>query len=296
MIPSIARERPVPASRTIRKARGTAFILLAMLATSLGMVALAALLLDVIRDGIGVLSLEFINSFPHYQAEKAGAKSALAGTLWVMSMTAVFAVVVGVGAAIYLEEFATRNWFTRIVEININNLAGVPSVVYGLLGLAIFVYWMGLGRSIIAGSLTLALLILPIIIVAAREGLRSVPPTIREAAMALGSTRWQAVRFQVLPAALPTILTGFILALARAVGETAPLIAIGAFTTVLFVPTTPTDSFTVLPVQIYSWISKPLPAFRENAAAGIIVLLVVLMLMNAVAITLRNIYSRRSRW
>ena len=267
-----------------------------MLATSLGMVALAALLLDVIRDGIGVLSLEFINSFPHYQAEKAGAKSALAGTLWVMSMTAVFAVVVGVGAAIYLEEFATRNWFTRIVEININNLAGVPSVVYGLLGLAIFVYWMGLGRSIIAGSLTLALLILPIIIVAAREGLRSVPPTIREAAMALGSTRWQAVRFQVLPAALPTILTGFILALARAVGETAPLIAIGAFTTVLFVPTTPTDSFTVLPVQIYSWISKPLPAFRENAAAGIIVLLVVLMLMNAVAITLRNIYSRRSRW
>ncbi|MDE2860046.1 MAG: phosphate ABC transporter permease PstA [Chloroflexota bacterium] len=283
-------------SRTVRKARGTAFILLAILATSLGMVALAALLLDVLRDGIGVLSLEFINSFPHYQAEKAGAKSALAGTLWVMSLTAVFAMVAGVGAAIYLEEFAVRNWFTRIVEININNLAGVPSVVYGLLGLAIFVYWMGLGRSVLAGALTLALLILPIIVVAAREGLRSVPPTIREAAMALGSTRWQAVRFQVLPAAMPTILTGFILALARAVGETAPLIAIGAFTTVLFVPTTPTDSFTVLPVQIYSWISKPLPEFRENAAAGIIVLLVVLMLMNAVAITLRNIYSRRSRW
>ncbi len=296
MIPTVTYDRPAQRNRTIRKAKGTAFVALAMLATSLGVVVLAALLITVARDGIGVLSFDFINRFPHYKAAEAGAKSALAGTLWVMAITAFFSIIVGVGASIYLEEFASRNWFTKIVETNINNLAGVPSVVYGLLGLAVFVYGMGLGPTILAGGLTLALLILPIIVVASREGLRSVPPSIREAAMALGATRWQAVRFQVLPAALPTILTGFILALARAIGETAPLIAIGAFTSVLFVPTDPFDAFTVLPVQIYSWISRPLPAFQENAAAGIIVLLAVLLLMNAVAVTLRNIYSRRSRW
>ncbi len=296
MIPTATYDRPVQRNQAIRKARGIGFIFLAMLATSLGVVVLAVLLITVVRDGIGALSFDFVNSFPHYKAAEAGAKSALAGTLWVMAITAFFSIIVGVGASIYLEEFASRNWFTKIVETNINNLAGVPSVVYGLLGLAVFVYGMGFGPTIMAGGLTLALLILPIIVVASREGLRSVPPSIREAAMALGATRWQAVRFQVLPAALPTILTGFILALARAIGETAPLIAIGAFTSVLFVPTDPFDAFTVLPVQIYSWISRPLPAFQENAAAGIIVLLAVLLLMNAVAITLRNIYSRRSRW
>ena len=286
MIPTVTYDRPVQRSQAIRKARGIGFIFLAMLATSLGVVVLAVLLITVVRDGIGALSFDFVNSFPHYKAVEAGAKSALAGTLWVMAITAFFSIIVGVGASIYLEEFASRNWFTKIVETNINNLAGVPSVVYGLLGLAVFVYGMGFGPTIMAGGLTLALLILPIIVVASREGLRSVPPSIREAAMALGATRWQAVRFQVLPAALPTILTGFILALARAIGETAPLIAIGAFTSVLFVPTDPFDAFTVLPVQIYSWISRPLPAFQENAAAGIIVLLAVLLLMNAVAITL----------
>ena len=298
MIPNLpyGRSGSARSSRSVRKGRGVAFSILALSASFLGVIVLAVLLFTIIRDGIGVLGLDFINSYPSYKPEDAGAKSALAGTLWVMAFTALFAIIAGVGAAVYLEEFATRNWFTRIVEINISNLAGVPSVVYGLLGLAVFVYGMGLGRSILAGALTLALLILPIIIVASREGLRSVPPSIREAAMALGATRWQAVRFQVLPAAIPTILTGFILALARAIGETAPLIVVGAFTTVLFVPTTPTDSFTVLPVQIYSWISRPLPAFQENAAAGIVVLLVVLLMMNAVAITLRNIYSRRSRW
>ena len=296
MIPTVTYHRPAHKSQSVRKARGIGFIFLAMLATSLGVVILAVLLISVFRDGIGALSLDFINSFPHYKAEEAGVKAALPGSVWVMAVTAFFAITVGVGAAIYLEEFATRNWFTKIVETNINNLAGVPSVVYGLLGLAVFVYGLGFGPTILAGGLTLALLILPIIIVASREGLRSVPPSIREAAMALGATRWQAVRFQVLPAALPTILTGFILALARAIGETAPLIVVGAFTSVLFVPTDPFDAFTVLPVQIYSWISRPLPAFQENAAAGIIVLLAVLFLMNAVAITLRNIYSRRSRW
>ena len=283
-------------NRTTRKARGVAFEGLEVIATFLGVVVLAVLLVTVTRDGIGTLSFDFLNSFPHYRAELAGVKSALAGTLWVMGVTAFFAIIFGVGAAVYLEEFAPRNWFTRVVEININNLAGVPSVVYGLLGLSVFVYAMNIGPTILAGGLTLALLILPIIVVASREGLRSVPPSIREAAMALGATRWQAVRFQVLPAALPTILTGFILALARAIGETAPLIVVGAYTSVLFVPTDPFDAFTVLPVQIYSWISRPLPAFQDNAAAGIIVLLAVLLLMNGVAITLRNIYSRRSRW
>ena len=296
MIPAVTYDRPVHKSQAIRKARGGAFVGLAILATSLGVVVLAVLLITVTKDGIGVLSFDFINSFPHYKVVEAGVKSALAGTLWVMAVTALFAITFGVGAVIYLEEFASRNWFTKVVEININNLAGVPSVVYGLLGLAVFVYGMGLGPTILAGGLTLALLILPIIVVASREGLRSVPPSIREAAMALGATRWQAVRFQVLPAALPTILTGFILALARAIGETAPLIVVGAYTSVLFVPTSPLDAFTVLPVQIYRWVGKPLPAFQDNAAAGIIVLLTVLLLMNAVAITLRNIYSGRSRW
>lgn len=296
MIPTITYDRPVHRSQATRKARGGAFIGLAILATSLGVVVLAVLLITVTRDGIGVLSFDFLNRFPHYKAELAGVKSALAGTLWVMAVTAFFAITFGVGAAVYLEEFASRNWFTKVVETNINNLAGVPSVVYGLLGLSVFVYAMGLGFTIMAGGLTLALLILPIIVVASREGLRSVPPSIREAAMALGATRWQAVRFQVLPAALSTILTGFILALARAIGETAPLIVVGAYSSVLFVPTDPFDAYTVLPVQIYSWISRPLPAFQDNAAAGIIVLLTVLLLMNGVAITLRNIYSRRSRW
>ena len=296
MIPSITYSRPAQKSQTARKARGGLFVGLAVVATSLGVVVLAVLLVTVSRDGLGVIGFDFLNSFPHYKAELAGVKSALAGTLWVMGVTAFFAITFGVGAAVYLEEFASRNWFTKIVETNINNLAGVPSVVYGLLGLAVFAYALGLGFTILTGGLTLALLILPIIVVASREGLRSVPPSIREAAMALGATRWQAVRFQVLPAALPTILTGFILALARAIGETAPLIVVGAYSSVLFVPTDPLDAYTVLPVQIYSWISRPLPAFQENAAAAIIVLLTVLLLMNGVAITLRNIYSRRSRW
>ena len=183
MIPAVTYDRPVHKSQAIRKARGGAFLGLAILVTSLGVVVLAVLLITVTKDGIGVLSFDFINSFPHYKAELAGVKSALAGTLWVMAVTALFAITFGVGAAIYLEEFASRNWFTKVVEININNLAGVPSVVYGLLGLAVFVYGMGLGPTILAGGLTLALLILPIIVVASREGLRSVPPSIREAAL-----------------------------------------------------------------------------------------------------------------
>ena len=249
MIPRLSRRGPGGRSVLVRKGTEWAFLGLAISATVFGLVALGALLYTVAADGVGALDWGFLTSFPSRFPEQAGAKAALMGTLWVMGFTAVFAVPVGIGAAIYLEEFAPKNLLTKLIETNINTLAGVPSVVYGLLGLAVFVYWAKLGPSILAGALTLALLVLPIVIVGSREGLRAVPPSIREAAIALGATKWQAVRHQVLPAAMPSVITGIILALARAVGETAPLIAIGAFTSVFFVPTSPTDSFTVLPIQ-----------------------------------------------
>ncbi len=283
-------------SKQIRKATSSGFVALGMLATASGVFAVGLLLYVVASDGIGTLDWDFLTSFPSRFPEEAGVKPALIGTLWVMAFTALFAVTVGIGAAIYLEEFAGRNPITKIIEINITNLAGVPSVVYGLLGLALFRYWFNLGPSIITGALTLALLILPIIIVAAREGLRSVPPSIREAAIALGATKWQAVRFQVLPVAMPTMLTGIILSLARAIGETAPLIVIGAFTSVFFVPTSPTEEFVVLPIQIFSWIDRSLPGFEVNAAAGIIVLLVVLLSMSSVAVALRHMLAKRRMW
>ena len=276
-----------------RRWTGWAFIALAVLATGFGIVALGVLLYTVVTDGVGTVDWDFLNSFPSRHPEQAGVKAALLGTLWVMACTAAFSVPVGVGAAIYLEEFAPKNWLTRLIEMNITNLAGVPSVVYGLLGLAVFVYGARLGPSILAAAFTLSLLILPIIIVASREGLRSVPSSIREGALALGATQWQAVWHQVLPSGMTAILTGVILALARAIGETAPLIAIGAFTSVFFTPTSPMDSFTVLPIQIYSWVTRPLPGFQENAAGGIIVLLVVLLTLNSVAVALRHMYSKR---
>ncbi len=269
---------------------------LAIAATAFGVLALAVLLFIVFKDGIGGLDWNFLTSFPSRKPEDAGAKAALLGTLWVMGFTSLFSIPVGVGAAIYLEEFAPKSWFTRLIETNISTLAGVPSVVYGLLGLAVFVFGINLGPSIVAAAATLTLLILPIIIVASREGLRSVPPSLREAAMALGATKWQAVWHQVLPAGMPAVLTGIILALGRAIGETAPLIAIGAFTSVFFVPSSPMDTFTVLPIQIFSWVSRPLPGFQENAASGIVVLLIVLLLLNSVAVGLRYMYARRRRW
>ena len=282
-------------SRTSRKLSSILFAALAIGATAFGVAALALLLFTIARDGLGGITWDFLTSFPSRKPELAGAKPALLGTLWVMGFTSMLSIPLGVGAAIYLEEFAPRNWLTRVIEINISTLAGVPSVVYGLLGLALFVYGAGMGPSILAAACTLSLLILPIIIVASREGLRSVPDSMREAAMALGSTKWQAIWHQVLPAALPAVLTGVILALGRAIGETAPLIAIGAFTSVFFVPTSPMDSFTVLPIQVFSWLSRPLRGFQENAAAGIVVLLVVLLLLNSVAVALRHIYGKRSQ-
>ncbi|MCI0850101.1 MAG: phosphate ABC transporter permease PstA [Chloroflexi bacterium] len=277
----------------VRKAKAFGFAGLCVLATAIGIAALSVLLLDVIREGAGRVSWDFINSFPSRKPEIAGIKAALWGTLWMIAFTAAFAIPVGVGAAVYLEEYAPRNWVTRIIQTNIANLAGVPSIVYGILGLTLFVRAMSLERSVLAGSLTMAMLVLPIVIVASQEALRAVPNSIREAAYALGASRWQTVSRQVLPAAMPGILTGIILALSRAIGETAPLIMIGALLFVPFTPSGPLDRFTALPIQIFNWTSRPQAEFQQNAAAGIIVLLVVLLTMNSLAILLRNRFQSR---
>jgi phosphate transport system permease protein len=210
-----------------------------------------------------------------------------------MTLTAAISFPLGVGAAIYLEEYAPRSWITRLLQTNISNLAGVPSIVYGILGLAIFVRSFGLGRSVLAGAATLALLVLPVVIIAAQEALKAVPRSLREASYGVGATKWQTIRYQVLPVALPGILTGTILSLSRAIGETAPLIMIGALTFIAFSPTSPMDPFTVLPIQIFNWAAKPQAEFHELAAAAIIVLLVVLLVMNAGAIVLRNKFQKR---
>ncbi|HEY9645292.1 MAG TPA: phosphate ABC transporter permease PstA [Chroococcidiopsis sp.] len=263
----------------------------AWLAIFIGLFVLAMLLFDVLTDGLSRLSWDFVTSFPSRRAARAGVLSSLAGTVWLLVITALVAFPIGVGTGIFLEEFASDNWFTRILEINISNLAAVPSIIYGLLGLMVFVRIMEPitgGRSVLAGGLTLALLILPVIIVSTREALRAVPSSLRMAGMALGSTRWQTVRVHVLPQAFPGILTGTILGLSRAIGETAPLIVIGAQTFVAFVPDGLQSSFSALPIQIFNWVSRPQEEFHTIAATAIIVLLVVLLTMNATAIYLRN--------
>lgn len=282
--------------RKRRELLGRIFEGIALAATLFGLLVLFLLLLDVARRGLGVLSWSFFTSYPSRFPEQAGIRSALLGTLWVMAMTALFTVPLGVAAAIYLEEYASRNRVTRLIELNINNLAGVPSIIYGLLGLELFVRGMGLERSILAGALTLSLLILPILITASREALRAVPMSLREAAFALGATRWQVIRHQVLPVAFPGILTGMILALSRAIGETAPLITIGALTFIAFDPKSPFDKFTVLPIQIFNWVSRPQAEFHTRAAGAILVLLAVLLSMNSLAIYLRNRLQRRYQW
>lgn len=272
------------------------FQLLALLAISTAIVVLATLLWDVISDGLPRLNLEFLNSYPSRRAESAGVKSALAGSLWLMGLVAVIAGPLGVGAAIYLEEFAPKNRLTRLIELNIANLAGVPSVVYGLLGLEIFVRIMRMDRSVLAGACTMSLLILPVIIIACREALRAVPASIRHGALALGATQWQSISRHVLPLAFPGMLTGLILAFSRAVGETAPLIMIGALTFVAFLPDGPLSPFTVLPIQAFNWISRPQEEFQQNAAAAIVVLLVLLLILNSVSILLRMRFQRRLSW
>jgi phosphate transport system permease protein len=243
--------------------------------------------------GIPRLSGDFLTRAPSRFAERAGAKPAIFGSLWIIGICILVTIPVGMGAAIYLEEYARPGKLSRFVELNIANLAGIPSIIYGLLGLAVFVRLLALGRSVLAGGLTLALLVLPVVIIAGRESLRAIPPSIREASLALGATKWQTISRQVLPSALPGFMTGIILAISRALGEAAPLITMGALTLVTFVPTGLLDRFTALPIQVYNWTSRPQAAFQDTAAAGIVVLLVVLLSMNAIAIVIRNRYQKR---
>jgi phosphate transport system permease protein len=261
---------------------------------------LAVLLLvlgKVFWDGWSRVNLDFLTAFPSRAPEKAGIKSSLAGSLYLIGLTALLAVPLGVGAAIYLEEYSPRSRWRTVIQTNIANLAGVPSIVYGILGLGLFVRTLGLGRSILAGALTMALVVLPIVILAAQEALRAVPSTIRTASYALGATRWQTVWHQLLPAALPGILTGVILALSRGLGEAAPLVAIGAATYVRFLPRNLwEDEFSALPLQIFTWTDEPKEEFHEAAAAAIVVLLTVLVCMNALAVYLRYRFGKRIQW
>ena len=283
-----------PPSLPLRRRISRLFHLLCAALTWLGVILLAVLLYHVARQGIKWLDLQFLSSFPSRFPARAGIKSALWGSLWLIVFTAAFSVPLGIAAAVYLEEFAPRNRLSRFIEVNIANLAGVPSIVYGILGLALFVRWLGLGRSLLAGSLTMSLLVMPVIIIAAREAICAVPVSIRRAAFAVGASRWQVVRDHVLPAALPGILTGVILALSRAIGETAPLIMIGALSYVAFVPEGPLDMFTALPIQIFNWAARPQEEFHQLAAAAIIVLLAALLLMNAAAVFIRHRSERRN--
>ncbi len=264
-----------------------------LISTVFAILTLIVLITQIFYRGWQWLDWQFITSYPSRFPAKAGIKSAFVGSIWLILLTAPISFIIGVGTAIYLEEYAKNSWFSRLVKLNISNLAGVPSIIYGILGLAIFVRGMDLGRSLLAGSLTMALLILPIIVVAAQEAIIAVPESIKHAALALGATRWQTIRTVTLPTALPGILTGTILAVSRAIGETAPLIMIGALSFVAFLPTGPMDSFTALPIQIFNWTSRPQEEFQNVAAAGIIILLVLLLTMNSVAILVRNKFQKR---
>jgi phosphate transport system permease protein len=279
---------------TARRGIGTAFAVVCFIATVVGIVFLGVLLADLWRDGGSRLSGGFLNGFPSRLPARAGIKPALLGSLWTLGLTAAVSFPIGVGTAIWLEEYAPNNRFTRLIQTNIANLAGVPSIVYGILGLTLFVRLLNLGNSILAGALTLALLILPVIIISSQEAIKAVPNSIRLGAYALGATRWETVRFHVLPQAMPGVLTGTILALSRAIGEAAPMIMVGAAAYIGFLPRSPMDQFTVIPIQIFNWVSMPQTEFQAVAAAGSIVLLAALLTLNAAAILLRNKYSRRS--
>ncbi len=263
------------------------------LATIFGIVVLVTLLVDVAVSAAPWLNQEFLTSFPSRTPGEAGIKSALVGTLWLMGLTALISVPLGVASAIYLEEYAEDGWFLRLIQVNIANLAGVPSVVYGILGLALFVRFAGWGNSLLAGAFTLSLLILPIIIISTQEALRSIPSGIRESAYALGATRSQVIWSHVLPMAAPGIFTGVILALSRAIGETAPLILVGALTFIPFLPQGALDQFTALPIQIFNWAARPQDEFRGLAAAAIVVLMILLFTMNLTAILLRNYFENQ---
>lgn len=271
------------------KYTGLAFTVFAML-------VLLILLIDIFSDGLGRLNWSFFSSLPSRFAHKSGILTALAGMVSLLFFTIIISLPIGILAGVYLQEYGKRNRFAKFIEINIANLAGVPSVIYGILGLTLFVRLFNLGNSLLAGALTLALLILPIIIVSTREAVKAVPDSLREAAYGMGASKWQTTSKVVIPSALGGILTGIILSVSRAVGETAPLLVIGALVYVPFIPEGPTDQFTTLPIQIFNWVSRPQAEFLVNAAAGIIVLLLITFLLNAVAIYLRNKWYKKIKY
>jgi phosphate transport system permease protein len=289
-----------PASRVVttpparERFKAAGFKGLLLLSLAVGLVSLGVLLVDTVVTGAPRLNLDLLRRFPSGRPANAGAQSAIMGTVWVVGLCGLFTVPVGVGAAIYLEEYADpARWYNRLLEVNIQNLAAVPSIVYGILGLGFLVRGIGLGQVVLAAALTLSLLVLPIVIIASRQAIRAVPNSIRLGSLALGATRWQTVRRQVLPAAVPGIATGSILALSRAIGEAAPLVLLGGLTFITFNPTGLDSSFTVLPIQIFNWISRPQEEFRVLAAAAIVVLLVILLAMNSAAIVIRSRSQRK---
>jgi phosphate transport system permease protein len=294
----VTTEQGVLTTRDPRRAlhvREALFRAALYISIAVGVIALIVLIVQVTAKGFPRINADLVNNFHSFKPQNAGAQAAIWGTIWLIGVVAVTTLPLGVGAAIYLEEYADRDrWWNRAIEINIQNLAAVPSIVYGILGLAFFVRGpLSLGPVILAGGLTLSLLVLPIVIIASREAIRAVPPSIREGSLALGATKWQTIRRQVLPAAIPGIATGSILALSRAIGEAAPLLLLGGLTFVSFNPTGLDSQFTALPIQIFNWISRPQDEFHVLAAAAIVVLLVLLLLMNATAIWLRNRYQRK---
>jgi phosphate transport system permease protein len=285
------------------------FWIIGFLSTLVGLVLLLVLMIDLFMDGAPRLSYKFFTSFPSRFPEEAGILSAWVGSFLVLLVTAGAAIPLGVAAGIYLEEYARKNWVTDIIEINIANLAGVPSIVYGLLALGLFVYLLKFGETILTAGLTLALLILPMVIMATREGIRAIPGSIREASYALGATKWQTVRWHIIPYSMGGILTGIIIGLSRAIGETAPIITVGALTFIAFLPASPVtsefpyisfkwlmDPFTVMPIQMFNWVSRPQKAFQLNAAAAGIVLMGMTLLMNGVAIYIRYKFRKKIRW
>jgi phosphate transport system permease protein len=280
----------------INRFKDNLFRYVGIASTLFGLVMLGFFLYSVLREGLPRISAQFFTSLPSRKPEEAGILIPLFGTIWVMVLTSLIAIPLGVASGIYLEEYGKKNRLASLIEINITNLAGVPSIIYGLLALEVFVRILGLGKSLMAGSLTLALLILPIIIVATREALKAVPKTIREASYALGATKWQTTWFQILPASSGGIVTGVILAISRAIGETAPLIVIGAMLYITTIPKSPMDDFSVLPIQIFNWLSRPQKGFIINATAAIIILLAITFILNGIAIYLRNRWQKKVKW
>jgi phosphate transport system permease protein len=280
----------------VNRLKDTAFKFFAIACTFFGLLVLAVLLYDILSKGLSRLDFDFLSNLPSRMASRAGIYTALLGMIWILVLTVVIAFPIGIAAGIYLEEYGKKNRFANFIEINIANLAGVHSIIYGILGLELFGRILGLGNSILTGSLTLSLLVLPLIIVSTREAVKAVPKSIREASYGLGATKWQTISSIVLPSSFGGILTGLILAISRAIGETAPLIVIGALVYVPFAPSSPMDEFTVLTIQIFNWVTRPQSGFVTNAAAAIIILLLFTFMMNGIAVFLRNRYNKRTRF